>query len=333
MPSESGGDIVEVPEPVAIAAVAECLVSAERLVRRVVFVVGSGRSGTSTVSGALQTLGLHVPQPQIIGNKANPKGFGEPRWVVDLHKRLLGRANVQTSDARPSAWSDADQFSSNEALQERVHLWLARQFEEGGDELVIKDPRMAWFANLWSAAALRSGAARAYVTMLRPVTEVVGSKAMHYKARLGEVHATAAWVNMMLHTECSTRGSTRAFVRYHDLLVDWTAPLFRLGELFDLSAVKSATDDDIRKVHDFIDPNLRRAQLTWDDVRVPPRLREIAEDSWWALDKLAEPEGDVPETHAYLDEVRAAYTALYEESEAITQSTIVAASRERRPPK
>lgn len=122
-------------------------------------------------------------------------------------------------------------------------------------------------------------------------------------------------------------------MRYHDLLVDWTAPLFRLGELFDLSAVKSATDDDIRQVHDFIDPNLRRAQLTWDDVRVPPRLREVAEDSWRALNKLAEPEGDVPETHAYLDEVRAAYTALYEESEAITQSTIVAARRKRRPAK
>lgn len=205
MPSESGRDIVEVPEPVNIVAVAEGPVSAGRRARRVVFVVGSGRIGTSTVSGALQTLGLHVPQPQIIGNKANPKWFGEPRWVVDLHKRLLRRANVQTSDARPSAWSDADQFSSNEALKERVRLWLARQFEEGGDELVIKDPRMAWFANLWSAAAaLRSGAASAYITMLRPVTEVVGSKAMHYRVRLGEVHATAAWVNIdapygMLH--------------------------------------------------------------------------------------------------------------------------------------
>ena len=35
--------------------------------RRIVFVVGSGRSGTSTVSGALQGLGLHVPQPEEIG--------------------------------------------------------------------------------------------------------------------------------------------------------------------------------------------------------------------------------------------------------------------------
>ena len=56
---------------------------------RLVIVVGSGRSGTSTVAGTLKYLGLRVPPPEIAPNETNPRGFFEPRWVVDFHKREL----------------------------------------------------------------------------------------------------------------------------------------------------------------------------------------------------------------------------------------------------
>ena len=65
------------------------------------FVVGSGRSGTSTMAGTLRTLGLHVPQPEVVADATNPKGFGEPRWVVDLHHELLA-AQQRAGLRRPS---------------------------------------------------------------------------------------------------------------------------------------------------------------------------------------------------------------------------------------
>ena len=301
--------------------------------RRVVFVVGSGRSGTSTMSGALQTLGMHVPQPEVVADETNPKGFGEPQWVVDLHTELLQRCNVAVSDARPAAWFEAGKLANIERLRTRLHTWLEEQFADAeetgaGPELVVKDPRLSWFLGLWRSAALRCEAAPAYVTMLRPVTEVVGSKQRYYATRFGEIDRTAAWVNMMLHTERATRGSQRAFVRYEDLLTDWTIPLFGIGQKFDLFAVKSASANDIRKVHQFIDPDLRRVQLTWDDVDVPARLRDIAEESWQALNKLADDDGDRPDVHAALDEMRAAYASFYEEAEAIASSTALASRRE-----
>ncbi len=295
--------------------------------RRVVFVVGSGRSGTSTMSGALQTLGMHVPQPEVLADETNPKGFGEPQWVVDLHTDLLQRCNVAVSDARPAAWFEAGKLANVERLRTRLHTWLEEQFAEA-PELVVKDPRLSWFLGLWRSAALRCEATPAYVTMLRPVTEVVGSKQRYYSTRFGEIDRTAAWVNMMLHTERATRGSQRAFVRYGDLLTDWTIPLFGIGQRFDLFAVKSASANDIRAVHQFIDPNLRRVQLTWDDVEVPARLRDIAEESWAALDKLADDGGDRPDVHATLDEMRSAYASFYEEAEAIASSTALASRRE-----
>jgi hypothetical protein len=319
-------------DPIGDATVGADLVVPAK--RRVVFVVGSGRSGTSTMSGALQTLGMHVPLPEVLADETNPQGFGEAQWVVDLHNELLQRCNVGVSDARPAAWFEAGKLATLEPLRSRLHTWLGSQFDEAeslgvGPELVVKDPRLAWFLGLWRSAALRCEATPAYVTMLRPVTEVVGSKQRHYWAnRFGEVDRTAAWVNMMLHTERATRGSARAFVRYEDLLADWTIPLFRIGQEFDLFAVKSASANDIRRVHQFIDPDLRRVQLTWDDVDVPARLRDIAEESWQGLNKLADEGGDRPDVHASLDELRAAYAAFYDEAEAISSSTALAERRQ-----
>jgi len=271
---------------------------------------------------------MHVPQPEVDADETNPKGFGEPQWVVDFHDELLKRCNVQVADARPSAWYESGKLGNFEPLRGRLHHWLDGQFAEGGAELVVKDPRLAWFIGLWRSAALRCDATPAYITMLRPVTEVVGSKQRYYAAKFGEVQRTAAWINMMLHTERATRGSARSYVRYSDMLQDWTVPVFGIGQKFDLAAVQTAQANDIRAVHAFIDPGLRRVQLTWDDIEVPPRLREIAEESWQNLNALADPGGDLPAVHDRLDELRTAYATLYDEAEAIAQSTALAAHRE-----
>ncbi len=71
--------------------------------RRLVLVTGPGRSGTSTVTGSLKRLGLHVPQPEVPADETNPRGFYEPQWVVDFHKSLLNPIPVRAMDARPQA--------------------------------------------------------------------------------------------------------------------------------------------------------------------------------------------------------------------------------------
>ena len=202
--------------------------------------------------------------------------------------------------------------------------WLEEQFAVG-DELVIKDPRAAWFLGLWRAAAERCDATASYVTMLRPVTEVVGSKQKYYGqmgagSDQGAVTRTAAWINMMLHTERATRGQQRAFVRYGDLLDDWTQPVFALGEAFDLNGVKTAMAVDIAEVHRFIDPSLRRVTMTWDDIGVPARLRELADETWQALDAIAD--DDSAEGQERCDQLRAAYAEQYAEAEAFAHSTV-----------
>ena len=63
--------------------------------RKVLFVAGAGRSGTSTMAGLMKIMGLHVPQPEVEPDETNPKGFAEPAWAVEHHSRLLREAVVQ----------------------------------------------------------------------------------------------------------------------------------------------------------------------------------------------------------------------------------------------
>ncbi|MGH3358230.1 MAG: sulfotransferase family protein [Nocardioidaceae bacterium] len=294
--------------------------------RKVVFVAGSGRSGTSTMAGILRQLGLHVPQPEVVPDETNPRGFAEPQWLVDFHDELLRRSNVQVSDARPRAWFEAGRPTTREGVRQRATDWLEEQFAEH-DELVLKDPRLAWFLGLWRVAAIRAGATPCFATMLRPPPEVVGSKQKYYNGRLSNAHGAAAWVNMMLHTERATRGSDRVFVRYHDLLDDWTTSVVRAGDVLELRRIQAASADGMRRVHNFIDPSLRRVTLTWADVDVPSRLRELADATWDELNRLAEPDGDTDAVHGSLDELRDAYTRYYEDAEAIANSSLIASRR------
>lgn len=300
--------------------------------RKVLFVAGAGRSGTSTMAGLMSILGLHVPQPEVTADATNPKGFSEPQWVVDHHDRLLREALVQVSDSRPDAWFETGRVSTREHERIATADWLEGHFEVSR-ELVVKDPRLSWFLGLWRVAAIRTGATPVFATMLRPPAEVVGSKQTYYSSKLGAAHLAASWLNMLLHTERGTReaaagqgaaGGARVFVRYADLLDDWTRTTMHVGRTLDLQHVLHADSEQIRDGHRFVDPSLRRMSQSLDDLGLPPRLHELTAETWGELNKLAEPGGDVPEVHATLDQLREAYTDLYAEAEAISQSSVVA---------
>ena len=300
--------------------------------RKVLLVAGAGRSGTSTLAGIVSKLGMHVPLPEVPPDDSNPRGFSEPQWVVDVHDEWLEETHVQVSDARPSAWFETGRVATREPARIRVSTWLEPHFEVH-PELVIKDPRLSWFLGLWRVAAIRTNATPVFATMLRPPAEVVGSKQKYYANKLGSAHLAASWVNMLLHTERATRDSApgadgttgRVFVRYGDLLTDWVQTTMAMGEALDLQSIIHARSDQVRAVHRFIDPNLRRVTQTLEDLELPPRLHELTAETWASLNRLADDGGDTAAEHTVLDQLREGYAEMYAEAEAISRSSVVAA--------
>lgn len=297
--------------------------------RKILFVIGAGRSGTSTLASLFRILGLHVPEPEIPANITNPKGFAEPTWVVNTHDRLLRSANVQLNDSRPSAWVDTRRVGASLRERASVAQWLEPQFS-ASNEIVIKDPRLAWFLELWQHAASQVSATPLYATMLRHPAEVVSSKEKYYAVGLGAGHLAASWVNTMLQVEHATRGGNpefpnRLFVRYDRLLEDPREVLKRTAEVLSVREALDASETQWREAVHFVEPRLRRVTVEFEDLSLPPRLRDLVLECWAALTQLGDPRNDRADLHRTFDELRGTYVDLYSEAEAISKSSVVAA--------
>jgi hypothetical protein len=142
--------------------------------RRLVLVVGVGRSGTSVLAGILGHVGFQIPQPEVRADSTNPRGFGEPRWVVELHERLMRERRVTVNDARPAAWAGTRAVADVAAVRAELRGWLASQFRTA-DAVVVKDPRTVWFLDLWRRCADELGIPIGFATMLRHPAESLTS--------------------------------------------------------------------------------------------------------------------------------------------------------------
>ncbi len=305
---------------------------------RLVIVTGSGRSGTSTAAGTLKKLGLYVPQPEIDANDANPRGYFEPKWAVEFHKKVLADAGVRTLDGRPVAWELMRSTTAKPEFRAELRDWFATQLL--GPQIVVKDPRTFWLRDLWVDVANELGVHTEWLTMLRHPAEVVGSRDMHYLKKADEERRhsretanIAGWVNVALANEKASRGSQRAFAHYTAMISDWRAAMIDVARHLDLRFDADLNSGEPHEVDDFIDVSLRRAQVTWDDLDVPDNLREIAETVWQGLDALSERPDDA-EVMARLDAMREEYDQLYAHSSALVQdetsSAIEAARRQAR---
>lgn len=292
---------------------------------RLVVVTGSGRSGTSSVAGTLKRLGLHVPQPEMPPDETNPRGFYEPIWVVDFHKRLLNSIPARTNDARPQAAADVAEAAAAPEVREELRTWLAEHVAEvgPGGQLVIKDPRAFWAHELWSSVSDELGIELSYLTMLRHPTEVIQSRETYYLSnqtdefrRTRQTANLAGWVNSAYWTDVATRPRKRTFVRYTDLLADWRTAMAQAQQHLGIAFNADLSTTDHHPVDDFIDAKLYRSKISWDDVDTIPELREQATIAWDACNTLVDAPYDEGAVAA-LEEVHGRYTVLHQYAEAI----------------
>ena len=307
-----------------------------------VLVSGSGRSGTSSLAGTIKRLGLHVPQPEVEASETNPRGFYEPQWVIDFHKRHLKELALFNIDSRPAAVELVARYLDSGEPTAELREWLAGQLDAA--QVVVKDPHAFWFARAWEDASRDVGADLRWLTALRHPAEVVGSRDIAYlSSQSDELRLTketsnvAGWVHAALLTEQAGRGARRSFVRYVDLLADWRAALAPVQQQLDLELNTDLSAPEGQRDHhdvdDFIEPSMRKSQLTWDDVRTPAWLREMAEEVWQLLGVLtASPHDET--TQSRLDAIHDDYTARYADAVALTfdhtRAESVLAAREAR---
>ncbi len=172
--------------------------------------------------------------------------------------------------------------------------------------------------------------------MLRHPAEVIGSRSTYYAkgdaegVRQYQVMSIARWVNANLICERRTRGAPRSFVRYDELILDWRRSIAVVRDELDLTFNSDLVSGESHAVDQFIDPTLRRHQVTWQDLDVPGNLREVAEETWQALCSLADARGPADDVHQQLDQLTDTYARLFRDAEAIAHDVAVADAKEAR---
>jgi len=282
--------------------------------RELVLVLGPGRSGTSTMAGALARTGFQVPDA-LDGDDSNPTGFYEPAWAVDFHTRLLERVCVHTLDGDPAAYDELAKVLADPEPGAELTDWLATELA-AHPRLVIKDPRLVWFRDLWVTAAQSAGVSPAFVVMLRHPAEVSSSRSEFYDAPQGT--AVAGWINVVLLTERLTRGSRRAFVTYAYLLTDWRPVLSTMSARLDLH-LDPAPDVSTHPIDEFIDPELRRREPDWSALAVPASLQDLGDRTYATITELASA-GDQDSTRAALDALAEEYAHVHADAVAIAHA-------------
>lgn len=293
--------------------------------RNLLVVAGPGRSGTSVTTGLLGRLGYTIPQPEIAANITNPRGFGEPKWAVRLHRQLLAQAKVAHGDARPGAAAATLAVAGAPEVQARVAEWLETQFALS-DNVVVKDPRLLWFTDLWSRAAAELGARTVSLTMLRHPVPVTKSNQTHYM-ELPAPTRVASWVNGALVTERNTRSMVRTSVDYDALLQDWKQVMESALAPVGLPSVSTATPEQVAAGDELVDPSLRRSVSSWEELAIPSYLRDLADRVYEAVCAGAGPGSDDGAVAQTMDALSAEYRELYEHSEAISHATVTQAKR------
>jgi hypothetical protein len=299
--------------------------------RQMLVVAGSGRSGTSLFTGLTGRLGVHIPKPEVSANKSNPRGFGEPRWLVDYHNDLLSSVDVVVEDGRPEAWDLTDKVAEDPAALGPLVEWLEQQFTEN-DRIVVKDPRLAWFLRLHRAAATKVGAEVHVATMLRHPAEVMRSREIAYGTRTANTTRVIGWLTMMLGTEVRSRELPRATVRYDDLLADWRPAMTQADATIGMGLFEQATEAQLADADALVDPKLRRSNADWDELGLPARVLDLATRTYDTYGRLVGASAVEQEaTRGELDALRAELGAYYDECfEVARNRTGAFARREKR---
>jgi hypothetical protein len=282
-------------------------------------VVGVGRSGTSAFTGSVAALGYAVPQPEVRTDPTNPRGFSEPRWVVDFHKALLRARGVDNFDSRPYAWQLSARAARSEENRELLAEWLAGELAQHR-RVVVKDPRTMWLLGLWRRVSEDVGADVSVVTMLRPPAEVVASARHWYAGDHFETSRLAGWINVQLRTEKMTRDIKRTFVHYERLLGDGVKVLNEVDRALDLG-LDLDDQEGLARVNSFLDPGLRRARDSIEQLEATPAVLSIADRVWAALVAIAD--RDTPTARSTLDKLRAEYRRLYLDAEQLVRRSVM----------
>ncbi|MEE9339962.1 MAG: glycosyltransferase [Methylococcaceae bacterium] len=234
--------------------------------KRIIFVIGMHRSGTSLVTKAIQVIGADLGNNLMPAELSNPKGYWEDIDVFHFNERLLDYINVRWDI--PSILTTVDFKETKFNSWKKEATQLLRIKITNCDLFAIKDPRISLLIPFWESVAKTLTVKIQYVVAVR--NPIDSSRSLIKRNNFDETKGLALWVNYnykILLDLCNSEGSA-IFIDYQKLLNQPLKQLSRLSYFIsELKITKSSTTSKIEEfINSYIDKTLSHSFATTDDL-------------------------------------------------------------------
>ena len=271
--------------------------------RTCVIVAGMHRSGTSALSRVLNFVGCDLPSNIMGISSTNETGHWESEVIMNLNDQLLESAGSYWDDCTPCTpgW-----FISPRADEFRDRCGEAFKSEFGQSKLsVFKDPRICRLLPFWLDIIENQAIQTLIILPIRNPIAVAQSLA---KRDLSDpLYNHHLWLRHVLEAEKGSRGKSRFFCGYDDLLESWSSVISKSERVLNFKwprlSPKSSEEIDqyivTRHRH-----HIHTASSVFDDNSLSPWLRDTYQImlSWIAG-------GENAADYDKLDQIGAAFDA------------------------
>ena len=254
------------------------------------------RSGTSTVTRAINLLGVQLGEPakMMPPTPDNAEGYWEHLEFYDLQVRLLAKLGRSWDIAEPwpAGWLEAEAIQPFKAeLAQLIAANFANQPLWGW-----KEPRTCLLLPLWREVLEKSGTKLSCLFVVRNPVDVAGS--LFRRDGVPFHKALGIWFHYNIVALRDAAGLPTVFLSYERLLAAWEPELRRCAAALKLDWPKDELQHRVAMA-DFIKPGLRHHESAPEQVlELPQPVQEL----YHALMEASQQPGSTP-SHGFAETV------------------------------
>ncbi len=233
------------------------------------FIVGMHRSGTSALAGSVYRMGFNIGKNLMRPTAYNPRGYYENMEVFRLNEEILSRVNLRWNVV-PESFKIKIAEEDKRKFKNQIKNLLSEEFGLS-DKVVIKDPRISLFPDLWTEAVSELGYISKFCICYRDPIDVCNS--LYNRDGMSYEQASFLYLFYIGRAIRQTSDHERILVDYKDLL-SAKSNYFTYSPFFN----KLYANINRASIDEFIDGNLNHS-VDSRDVRVvlPPFVLQTYE--------------------------------------------------------
>ena len=181
--------------------------------RRLLFVLGMHRSGTSLTTNVLAELGVSLSEDLMPATHENARGYFESQTISFLQDRILAAFGMQwdtpnSMRALPAQWWESPTIAP---LRNQIAAFVRAELEKH-PIWGFKDPRTMRLLPMWAGILAELGVEPTFLLVTRNPNEVIGS--LFARAKLDPVIGELLWLEHNADALLSCRNNIAAIVDY-----------------------------------------------------------------------------------------------------------------------